>query len=46
MVCGVQCVTMAGPEMMPPQFADNWGTIIMVCKVLLNCIISYQKQIV
>ena len=43
MVCGVQCVITGGQEMMPPQFADNWDTI-MVCKVLLNCISSYQKQ--
>ena len=33
MVHGVQCVIMAGPTMMPTQFADNWDTI-MVYKAL------------
>ena len=26
MATGVQCVMMVGTSMMPPQYADNWGT--------------------
>ena len=36
MVYGVQCVTMAGTAMMPPQSADNWDTTIVCCVLCIH----------